>query len=248
MNEMERTIDEKLEIMRAFLEGKALQFKNKKKEDDDSWENTKRPTWSWDLFDYRIKPDEPKRPMTCRQLAELMAKGYGELMDKYTLFVGTHLKYDVNRGCIAKDNVLIRAWGSDEWIEPTVDVYEEYISKWNRAFGVDVSKTEKTTASEESSATVSKEGSVGVHKRTPQEIADFFDCYVAMDEDGYWYLYSGEPILRKGDMSWQVRDVGTEDISSIRECFFLLNTEEDHNWRTLYRPHMEPLVMEAEDD
>lgn len=107
---------------------------------------------------------------------------------------------------------------------------------------------ESTTASEDSSATVSKEESVGLHRRTPQEIADFFDCYVAMDEDGYWYLYSGEPILRKGDMSWKVRDVDTGDILSISECFLLLNTEEDPNWRTLYRPHMEPLVMEEEDD
>ena len=147
---MERTIDEKLEIMRAFFEGKSIQFKNRKKEDGDGWENTKRPTWSWDLFDYRIKPDEPKKPMTCRQLAELMAKGYGELMDKHTLFVRTHFKYDVNRGCIAKDNVLIRPWGSDEWLDPTVDIYEKYVSQWNRAFGVDVSKMESTTASEES--------------------------------------------------------------------------------------------------
>lgn len=270
---------------------------------------------------------EGKKLMTNRQLAELMAKGYGEWS-----FNGEELVFhtEVGYGIPVDDeeleeDVFIRPWGMKELLKPTVDIYEEYVSKWNRAFKeievkvvfpkkedkdtikdysdcgsvepkigevfrykgltlrceeggcgdgcalaklpcyafecmkderkdgkgvhfVDVSKKENTTASEDSSATVSKEESVGVHRRTPQEFADFFNCYVAMDEDGYWYLYSGEPILGKDDMSWKVRDVGTGDILSISKCFLLLNAEEDHNWKTLYRPHKEPIVMEGEDD
>ena len=30
-------------------------------------------------------------------------------------------------------------------------------------------------------------------KRTPQEIADFFQGYIAMNENGYWYFYDEEP-------------------------------------------------------
>ena len=32
-------------------------------------------------------------------------------------------------------------------------------------------------------------------KRTLQEIANFFDMALAMDEDGSWYLYTAKPIL-----------------------------------------------------
>ena len=34
-------------------------------------------------------------------------------------------------------------------------------------------------------------------KRTPQEIADFFQCYVAQDEDGDWYMYKDKPNLQQ---------------------------------------------------
>lgn len=330
--------------MRAFFEGKSIQFKNRKKEDGDGWENTKRPTWSWDLFDYRIKPDEPKKPMTFRQLAELLAKGYGQTTYFYSdgtaRLVGSSFEYEKDN---EEDSVSvmrkIRPWGSDEWLDPTVDIYEEFmnrkekerryqnikisIKKLNgddfevesepeedtvkdysdasridpkveevfkykgltlkcvedgncercalyfndtgcsfadcriherhdekRVVFVDVSKMERTTATEESSATVSKEESVGFHRRTPQEIADFFNCYVAMDKDGFWYLYDKEPSIGKGNYSWSMAYDNTGKVLSLDEsfCFLLLNAEEDHNWRTLYRPHMEPLVKEEEDD
>ena len=35
-------------------------------------------------------------------------------------------------------------------------------------------------------------------KRTLQEIADFFDMALAMDEDGSWYLYTAKPSLANG--------------------------------------------------
>jgi len=327
------TIEEKLEVMKAYLEGKTIQFKNRKKEDDDSWENAN-PTWDWDLFDYRIKPeesDEPKKLMTCRQLAELMAKGYGQnayfYKDGTSRIVDDSFEYEKdNEDKSVFSGRKIRAWGSDEWIEPTVDIYEEYIAKWNRAFKeieikevlsekaeedtikdysdaskvepkvgevfkyngmtlkcvegdscedcvltktdcnptecrqskrsdgkmvffVDVSKTENTTASEDSSATVSKEESVGVHKRTPQEIADFFNCYVAMNEKGSWYLYNHEPMLTPfGPIWFSQRGDAFAFGSSDANVFLFLEVPEDHDWRTLYRPHQEPIVMEEEDD
>ena len=35
-------------------------------------------------------------------------------------------------------------------------------------------------------------------RRTPQDIADFFGCYVAQNEKGRWKLYCAKPIFCKG--------------------------------------------------
>lgn len=323
-------IKKQIEVMEAYLEGKDIQVSY----GGGIWDDTEYPEWNWDIIKYRVKPDEvdePKKLMTYRQLAELMAKGYGEFRLRHSLLVKTHFKYDINNEDKPKNDVLIRPWGSDEWLDPTVDIYEEFMNskekerryqnikisikklngddfevesepdeetikdysdccsvepkigevfkykgltlrceeggcgdgcallkhpcyafeclKGERVDGkgvrfVDVSKMENTTASEESSSTEGECG--GVHKRTPQEIADFFNCYVAMDEDGYWYLYNEEPIIGKDDFSWSTANCGTGEILSVSESFLLLNAEEDHNWRTLYRPHREPIVMEEE--
>ena len=39
-------------------------------------------------------------------------------------------------------------------------------------------------------------------KRTPQEIADFFQCYVAQDEDGDWYMYKDKPMRNEDRGIW----------------------------------------------
>lgn len=326
-----KDMEKKLELMKAFLNGKTLQFKEGYLPEE-CWKTLEGPLWDFLNYDYRIKPEEPEEPkklMTNRQLAELMAKGYGELRYRHNLLVKTHFRYDINNEDKPKNDVVIRPWGSDEWLEPTVDIYEEYVSKWNRAFSwandvpkgenksepipqdcqqssgikdysdaghreaepsigerflckgklyeciecndcdrcafsdvsscyafncnkrkdgksvvfVDVSKMENTT-SEESSSTVSKEEMVGVHRRTPQEIADFFNCYVAMSGKNEWLLYEKEPCIVNDHWSsyYEIFYLGYKS-----NCFFLL-APEDHNWRTLYRPHMEPLVKEEEDD
>lgn len=327
-------IKKQIEVMEAYLEGKDIQVSY----GGGIWDDTEYPEWNWDIIKYRVKPEEPEEPkklMTNRQLAELLAKGYGQ-REGGSKIISTTFSYEKGD----EDDPVsvmrkIRPWGSNEWLDPTVDIYEEFMNskekerryqnikisikklngddfevesepdeetikdysdccsvepkigevfrykgltlrceeggcgdgcallkhpcyafecmKGERVDGkgvhfVDVSKKEKPTATEESSSTVSKEESVGIHKRTPQEIADFFNCYVAMDEDGYLYLYNEEPIIGKGDFSWSTANCGTGEILSVSEGFLLLNAEEDHNWRTLYRPHREPLVMEEEDD
>lgn len=330
-DEYKDRIKKQIEVMEAFLEGKDIQVSY----GGDIWDDTEYPEWNWDVIKYRVKPEEAeesKKLMTKRQLAELLAKGYGEWSFNDTglyIYAGFEYKPHEDDDELNKD-VFIRPWGSNEWLEPTVDIYEEYVSKWNRAFSwvneltkgenesepipqdssqssgirdysgaskvepkvgevfkyngmtlkcvegdscndcvfyktdcnptecrkskrydgkmvffVDVSKTERTTASEDSSATVSKEESVGVHRRTPQEIADFFNCYVAMDKDGEWFLYSEEPRLER--YSWD----SSKGLIYLRDNLgflsFILATE-DHDWRTLYRPHQEPIVNEEEED
>lgn len=110
---------------------------------------------------------------------------------------------------------------------------------------VDVSKTENTTASEDSSAT--ERECVGVHRRTPQEIADFFNCYVAMDKDGMWCLYVEEPtivtVIKDG---WRLKNPRRDSFLFINDAF--LSKPNTIDWRTLYKPHMEPIVKEEDDD
>lgn len=120
------TTKEKIAVMQAYVDGKKIQFARKNKED---WEDysTGEPLWAWSMFDYRIKPEEekPKR-MTNRQLAEWLAKGngehsYGEGKNDPAF---TYWSYDAEEMNLpVEEEVVIRPWGSDEWIEPTVDIY-----------------------------------------------------------------------------------------------------------------------------
>ena len=76
---------------------------------------------------YLLYPYEepPKKRMTSRQLAEWLAKGNGQ----YTTddFGRVYVEYDYYK---EKENnevdrrIIIRPWDSEEWVEPTVDIYE----------------------------------------------------------------------------------------------------------------------------
>lgn len=57
------TTKEKIEIMQAYLDGKIIQSKITGYSDD-SWKDLQsdlEPTWFWDQFDYRIKPQSEYR-------------------------------------------------------------------------------------------------------------------------------------------------------------------------------------------
>lgn len=68
--------------------------------------------------------EPPKQRMTRGQLMEWLSKGFGLFRyDNGRCFVALVgvLEEDLNEEC-AKD-ILIRPWDSDEWIDPTVDIY-----------------------------------------------------------------------------------------------------------------------------
>ena len=299
MDNIERNLEIKRrnEIIEAFLDGKAIQCKDR---DSDEWTDIARfPKFSKEL-EYRIKPDEadePKKLMTYRQLSELITKGYGQwlynydnaVMGKNTLFIDK----EVN------ENILIRPWGLDKLVRPTMDVYEEFMKRKAEAdtikdysgaskvepkvdevfkykgmtlkcvegdscedcvfnktdcnptecrrsrrhdgkmvFFVDVSKMENTTASEDSSAT-----DVGVHRRTPQEIADFFNCYVAYDSSiGSFSTYE-KPLVFSDEIGW----IGGGYNPSLVSDRFVATTDSCKEKHIIYRPHQEPLVVEEKD-
>lgn len=64
-------------------------------------------------------------------------------------------------------------------------------------------------------------------KRTPQEIADFFQCYVAKDRYGRnWYIYSGKP-EQSLNVDWWIYRGGTTMLLSKD----LISDEDDIGWQ-----------------
>lgn len=53
------TTQEKIEVMKAYEDGKTIQSYDL---EQDKWVNCQNPTWNWLGFDYRIKPEPTYRP------------------------------------------------------------------------------------------------------------------------------------------------------------------------------------------
>lgn len=70
-------------------------------------------------------------------------------------------------------------------------------------------------------------------ERTPQEIADFFGCYVAQDECGEWWVYENKPILKEDH--WMSSN---EDAFEIEDLPIEIEVPEDHVWTKPYSPNV----------
>lgn len=69
--------------------------------------------------------EPPKQRMTNRQLAEWCAKGNGECRYDDGINSYPYFTFEItNSNNVVGDGILIRSWDSDEWVEPTVDIYE----------------------------------------------------------------------------------------------------------------------------
>lgn len=55
------TTEEKMEVMKAFIEGKTIQC-NAVKYDIRIWMDDSNPCWDWNNFEYRVKPESNYRP------------------------------------------------------------------------------------------------------------------------------------------------------------------------------------------
>lgn len=72
-----------------------------------------------------------------------------------------------------------------------------------------------------------------MNKRTPQEIADFFGCYVAQNpETGGWYLFREKP-ERDETLGW-VTTSGNENVALFSSI--CIDAPADHDWTHLYEP------------
>ena len=57
-----KDIDHMIAVMQAAKEGKALQSGHRHRPDTDvRWADVSEPNWNWAMFDYRVKPTEPRR-------------------------------------------------------------------------------------------------------------------------------------------------------------------------------------------
>lgn len=76
---------------------------------------------------YLLYPYEepPKKRMTNRQIAEWLARGNGEYSrDTYDSAYTEYSYSKSERNNEVDSGVKIRSWNSEEWVEPTVDIYE----------------------------------------------------------------------------------------------------------------------------
>ena len=64
-------------------------------------------------------------------------------------------------------------------------------------------------------------------KRTPQEIADFFGCYVTQNYNGDWFVHIDKPVMHRG--AW-VSHTGIGFPNQMVEA------PDDHDWEILYEP------------
>ena len=119
------TTKEKIAVMQAYVDGKKIQCKYLS-EEKDCWCDCEVPLWHWYMKDYRIKPEEEKPVrMTNRQLAEWLARGFGSWKTKRSPTVYMDISCPTFEENIPVPNdIIIRPWVSDDWIEPTVDIYE----------------------------------------------------------------------------------------------------------------------------
>lgn len=51
------SINEMIEILNAYKEGKQIECRFKDRTMRDSWSYIQKPDWNWALYEYRIKPE-----------------------------------------------------------------------------------------------------------------------------------------------------------------------------------------------
>lgn len=76
---------------------------------------------------YLLYPYEesPKKRMTNRQIAEWIARGNGEYSrDAYDRAYAEYCYFKSESNNEVDSDMKIRSWDSEEWVEPTVDIYE----------------------------------------------------------------------------------------------------------------------------
>ena len=71
-------------------------------------------------------------------------------------------------------------------------------------------------------------------KRTPQEIADFFQCYVAMNKNGDWTAFNKKPFMPGGMVQgWYM---SSSDNIQYLNLYDFVDSPFNHDWTHLYEP------------
>lgn len=59
-----------IDVMLAYVNGEKIQVKNKNEKEWKDWEKDFYPTWNYEYFDYRIKPEKRVRPYTFEEMCD----------------------------------------------------------------------------------------------------------------------------------------------------------------------------------
>lgn len=104
------------ELKVAHEEGKTIQYLVGEK-----WDDLHEPIWKYEPECYRIKPDEPNRTVTNRELARWMAQGNGEYYEYDCDGWESHrcIEYQYEQDNLPVSKVMVRKWEDTEWHEPT---------------------------------------------------------------------------------------------------------------------------------
>jgi len=82
--------------------------------------------------DVILKKVREDKLMTNRQLAEWCAKGCGQWKhspsNSGTIY-HTYWVIESKESCFVEDNIVIRPWGTYEWVKPTLKIYEKSIEE-----------------------------------------------------------------------------------------------------------------------
>lgn len=82
-------IKEKIAVMQAYAEGKKIEICSINTDPIKKWFVCYAPTWNWDSFDYRVKPELKPRPYMFDELQDEMAKGKFVVKHKYSKSIYT---------------------------------------------------------------------------------------------------------------------------------------------------------------
>lgn len=101
-NDVERYI----EVMKAFLEGKQIQYKNKYGCEESCWTDDDNPSWDWATVTYRVKPNiniisRPYKNASefLKDVENRLNSTYGMTKIAHTIFGGLWLKSRTNDAC-----------------------------------------------------------------------------------------------------------------------------------------------------
>lgn len=89
--------------------------------------------YSWCPWQFLYPYEEsPKQRMTNRQFCEWCNKGNGQWKWKdSSQCLTAYSYYETNDNKEVDEDIHIRSWGSDEWVEPTTNIYERDCKKEN---------------------------------------------------------------------------------------------------------------------
>ena len=120
-----KSVQDKINVMQAFIEGKEIEFRHISLYD---WTDSKNPLWQWGIYEYRVKQKNYRPFETIDEVFDAMKLHGGILCfdkskrNQYCLSINTRQVF-VNGYAVSFDELL-----------------EKYLFKDNTPFGVEITK------------------------------------------------------------------------------------------------------------